>query len=171
MIYLGFLLSCSLSPNDSETVFLSLYQPVIDIAEPCIEQSTLEEPIEEILQLGSNWEGTLIATGIREDYDSSQNYSLTLSFQDVYVTTGDITLNGEALLDMKYSIDLTDSASTTQKMTLRENLKVSGDVSGTAKLNFTLIQSYNAQNGQYSTEVSGDISGTDVSSFLQGSLQ
>ena len=79
-----------------------------------------------------------------------------------------LRFNGDAALYMEYSIDLTDSASTTQKMTLSESLTVSGDVSGTAKLNFTLIESYNAQTELYTVEATGDISGSDVSSFLQG---
>ena len=163
-----FLFACSLSADDAQTVFLNLYQPILDIAEPCITESEIGSPISHTLQLGSNWEGSLTAAGIREDYDSAQHYALTVSFEDVYVTTGDLTFNGNAALYMEYSIDLTDSASTTQKMTLSEELKVSGDVSGTARLNFTLIESYNAQTELYNVEASGDISGSDVSSFLQG---
>ena len=163
-----FLFACSLSSQDAQTVFLSLYQPVLDIAKPCISNSELDAGIEEVLQLGSNWEGRLTAKGIREDYDSAQHYALTVSFEDVYVTTGDLTFNGNTALYMEYSIDLTDSASTTQKMTFSEDLKVSGDVSGTATLNFTLIETYDAQTELYDVKVSGDISGTDVSNFLEG---
>ena len=82
--------------------------------------------------------------------------------------TGDLTFNGTIGLYMEYAIDPTDNTSTSQSMTLSESVRVSGDVSGNAKLNFTITETYNAQTDITSTQASGDLSGTDVSSFLQG---
>jgi hypothetical protein len=82
--------------------------------------------------------------------------------------TGNLSLDGDLDLYIEYAIDPTDNTSTTQSMTLTEDLNVSGDVSGTAKLNFTIMETYSAQDGLTSTEVSGDLSGSDVSTFLEG---
>ena len=160
--------ACSLSESDAQTVFLSLYQPVLDISDQCVINSDYDEEIEENIILGSNWEGSITAQGTRADYEDIAHFTLSVEMLDVYVMTGDLTLNGTFNLYMEYAIDPTDNTSTSQSMQLSESLSVSGDVSGTAKLNFTLTETYNAQTDITSTQASGDLSGTDVSSFLQG---
>jgi hypothetical protein len=161
-------LACSLSPQDAQTVFLSLYQPVLDISDQCIAQSDYDDDIEESATLGSNWEGSITAFGTRADYEDIAHFTLSVTFSDVYVMTGNLSLDGDLDLYIEYAIDPTDNTSTTQSMTLTEDLNVSGDVSGTAKLNFTIMETYSAQDGLTSTEVSGDLSGSDVSTFLEG---
>ena len=165
-----FLLSfaCSLSTQDAQTVFLSLYQPALDISDQCVAQSDYDSDVEETATLGSNWEGNITASGTRADYEDTAHFTLSVSFSDVYVTTGDLSLDGDIDLYMEYAIDPTDNTSTTQSITLTKDLKVSGDVSGTAKLNFTIMETYNAQDGLISTDTSGDLSGTDVSTFIEG---
>ena len=165
-----FLLSfaCSLSAQDAQTVFLSVYQPVLDISDQCVAQSDYDSDVEETATLGSNWEGSITASGTRADYEDIAHFTLSVSFVDVYVMTGDLSLDGDIDLYMEYAIDPTDNTSTTQSVTLTKDLKVSGDVSGTAKLNFTIMETYNAQDGLISTETSGELSGTDVSTFLEG---
>lgn len=167
MIFL-LLFACSLSSTDAQTVFLSLYQPIVDISDQCIANSSYDEEIQEEATLGSNWEGSIIAQGTREDYEDTAHFTLSLNITDVYVMTGDLSYDGTVELYMEYAIDPTDNQSTTQTMSISESLSVSGDVSGTAVLNYTIIETYNAQTEVTSTQATGDISGTDVSSFLQG---
>ena len=163
-----FLAACSLSATDAQTVFLSLYQPILDISDQCVANSDYDSDVEENATLGSNWEGSITAKGTRADYEDIAHFTLSVDVSDVYVMTGDLRLNGTIGLYMEYAIDPTDNTSTSQSMALSESLKVSGDVSGTAKLNFTITETYNAQSEITSTQASGDLSGTDVSSFLQG---
>ena len=162
------LAACSLSATDAQTVFLSLYQPILDISDQCVANSDYDSDVEENSTLGSNWEGSITAKGTREDYEDIAHFTLSVDISDVYVMTGDLSLNGTIGLYMEYAIDPTDNTSTSQSMTLSESLGVSGDVSGTAKLNLTIVETYNAQSEITSTQASGDLSGTDVSSFLQG---
>ena len=163
-----FLAACSLSATDAQTVFLSLYQPVLDISDQCVVNSDYNSDIEEVATLGSNWEGSITAKGTREDYEDIAHFTLSVDISEVYVMTGDLNLNGTIGLYMEYAIDPTDNTSTSQAMSLSESLRVSGDVSGAAKLNFTITETYNAQTDITSTQASGELSGTDVSSFLQG---
>lgn len=161
-------LACSLSSTDAQTVFTSLYQPTLDISNQCISNSDYDSDVQQEMTLGSNWEGSITAKGTREDYEDIAHFTLAVDFTDVYVMTGDLSLSGTISLYIEYGIDPTDNTSTTQSMALLDSLSVSGDVSGKAKLNYTIIENYNAQTEVTSTKASGDISGTDVSSFLQG---
>ena len=163
-----FLSACALSASDAQTVFLSLYQPILDISDQCIANSDYDSDVEEIATLGSNWEGSITAKGTRADYEDIAHFTLSVEISEVYVMTGDLNLNGTVDLYMEYAIDPTDNTSTSQSMTLSESVRVSGDVSGNAKLDFTITETYNAQTDITSTQASGELSGTDVSSFLQG---
>ncbi|MAA78899.1 MAG: hypothetical protein CL916_06535 [Deltaproteobacteria bacterium] len=165
---LMFFSACSLSATDAQTVFLSLYQPILDISDQCVANSTYDSDVEENATLGSNWEGSITAQGTRADYEDIAHFTLSVDVHDVYVMTGDLSFNGTIGLYMEYAIDPTDNTSTSQSMTLSESLTITGDVSGTAKLNLTIVETYNAQSEITSTQASGDLSGTDVSSFLQG---
>ena len=161
-------LACSLSAQDAQTVFLSLYQPILDISDESISSSDYNGNVDVDLSLGSNWEGLIISQGTRSDYEDIAHFTLTLGFTDVYITTGDLRVDGDVDLYMEYAIDPTDNLSTTQMMRLSKTLLISGDVQGKAVLDFEIQETFNAQTDITSTIASGDISGTDVSSFAQG---
>ena len=138
------------------------------LLEECVAQSDVDSDVDVSISLGSNWEGSIIAKGTRADYEDTAHFTLSVDISNIYVTTGDLSLDGTIGLYMEYAIDPTDNLSTSQSMTLSDSLRVTGDVSGTAKLDFTIIETYSAQTEITSTQASGDLSGNDVSSFLQG---
>ena len=111
-----FLAACSLSETDAQTVFLSLYQPILDISDQCVANSDYDSDVEETATLGSNWEGSITAKGTRADYEDIAHFTLSVDINDIYVMTGDLNLNGTIGLYMEYAIDPTDNTSTSQSI-------------------------------------------------------
>lgn len=167
-----FLFACNgISAQEAQDLFQALYQPVFDISETCISESSFNEELDITLTGGSTWEGTMQVIGIREDYEDTQHYTLDFIITETYIATGNLTVEGTIPLYIEYAIDPTDNLSYTQSASLGDQLVVSGDVSGLAKLNYTLTEQYNAREDTFTTQASGDINNHDVSGFLSGSTQ
>ena len=163
------LFACNgITVDESQTLFDALYQPIYDLRDQWFEESTPEDPIEFEKTQGSNWEGSITISGIREDYESTEHYTLEANFSQVYVTTGDLFLDGILSVYMEFQIDATDNESYEQSIALKDEIVVSGDVTGKAILNYTLFESYQARDNITNTTTSGTIAGHDVSSYLQG---
>ena len=116
-------------------------------------------------------EGSITISGVREDYESTEHYTLKAQFSQVYVTKGDLFLDGTVSVYMEFQIDATDNQSYEQSIALEDEIVVSGDIAGKAMLNYTLFETYQARDNITNTTTSGTISGHDVSSYLQGSTQ
>ncbi|MEC7984389.1 MAG: hypothetical protein VX278_04445 [Myxococcota bacterium] len=172
MLYMLMFAACnSINTTEAELVFDSLFQPISDIRDLVLEEEERNADISVSLSQGSNWEGTIEAQGQRQDYPLQVEYTVEISFADVYVTTGDLYINGTVESFIVYTLEETDSQSYSVDTTLSGNLNVTGDVGGTAKLDYTLSKEYDYASDTIRVEAQGKISGTDVSEFTKGSTE
>ena len=172
MIPLLMLTACaSINTTEAEVVFDSLFQPLSDIRDSVLEAEVNDLALSTSLSQGSNWEGLLQAEGKREIYPLQTEYTVQLIFEEVYVTAGDLYFNGNVESLIVYRLEETDGQSYTVETTLNGDISVSGDVSGTAALDFSFLKEYTYDTDTIRIEAQGKISGTDVSSFTQGNTE
>lgn len=146
-------------------IFFSLYQPILDISDVGIATRDYNGKVEIERTLDGNWEGSIISKGTRTDYEGIAHFLLDLGFTDVYITPGDIRVQGDVEMHLEYTIEPTDNLSTTQMMHNSNTVIVSGNVRGRAVLDFELRENYSTQTGITSYSATGAISRTDVSKF------
>ena len=96
---------------------------------------------------------------------------MQITFDEVYVTTGDLYFNGSVESFIVYTPEETDGQSYAVDTTLNGSLQVTGDANGTANLDYTISEQYNYAEDTIRTEAQGKISGTDVSNFTQGNTE
>ena len=161
----------SINTTEAEVVFDSLFQPVSDLRDSVLVAEVDTLAFSTTLSLGSNWEGQLTCEGQREIYPLQTEYTLEMIFEEVYVTTGDVYLNGNIESLIVYRLEETDGQSYTVDTVLSGDLKVRGDVSGTAILDYSMLKEYTYATDTIRIEAQGKISGTDVSSFTQGNTE
>jgi hypothetical protein len=112
---------------------------------------------------GIVWDGVIGVDGSGTNSETTSDFDLSLSYEDVEAVGHDAVLNGD--LDQGWTVTY-DSQNYHAEYDMVGDLKVSGGISGKAKIDFSMTLDYT--DGQFSYEYDGTINGRDVND-LQGS--
>ncbi len=166
MYLLSALLACNgIDANEAELLFDGLYDPLKDVRDEALESG--EDEIDLNLTLGTAWEGDIQAKGTKIDESLSMVYPLTVTLTDVFSPTIQSTINGVISFGVSRVTDQTDGETITTGAAVDGEITVTGDVNGIADLAYSFSERYDALEDLLSFSANGDISGHDVSGFLQ----
>ena len=112
---------------------------------------------------GIVWDGVIGVDGSGSMTDTTSDFDLGLTYEDVEAVGHDAVLNGD--VDQGWTVT-TEGQNYHAEYDMVGDLKVSGSISGKAKIDFTMTLDY--ADGQFSYEYEGTINGKDVND-LQGS--
>ena len=112
---------------------------------------------------GIVWDGVIGVDGSGSMSDTTQEMDLGLTYEDVEAVGHDAVLNGD--MDQGWTLT-TEGQNYHAEYDMVGDLKVSGGISGKAKIDFSMVLDY--ADGQFSYTYEGTINGKDVNE-LQGS--
>jgi hypothetical protein len=112
---------------------------------------------------GVMWSGVIGVDGSGSYSDTTSDFDLALSYEDVEATGHDAVLNGD--LDQGWSVSY-EGQNYHAQYDMVGDLKVSGGIKGRAKIDFSMTIDY--ADGQFTYEYDGTINGRDVAD-IQGS--
>ena len=117
----------------------------------------------EIEGQGIIWDGVIGVDGSGSNSETTSDFDLGLTYEDVQAVGHDAVLNGD--LDQGWTVT-TEGQNYHAEYDMVGDLKVSGGIKGRAKIDFSMILDY--ADGQFTYEYEGTINGRDVNE-LQGS--
>jgi len=112
---------------------------------------------------GVLWDGVIGVDGSGSMSETTQDFDLALTYEDVEAVGHDAVLNGD--LDQGWTLT-TEGQNYHADYDMVGDLKVSGGITGRAKIDFSMTLDY--ADGQFTYEYEGTINGRDVNE-LQGS--
>ena len=112
---------------------------------------------------GIVWDGVIGVDGSGSNSETTSDFDLGLTYEDVEAVGHDAILNGD--LDQGWTVT-TEGQNYHAQYDMVGDLKVSGGISGRAKIDFSMTLDY--ADGQFTYEYEGTINGRDVNE-LQGS--
>jgi len=112
---------------------------------------------------GIVWDGVIGVDGSGSMSETTQDFDLALTYEDVEAVGHDAVLNGD--LDQGWTLT-TEGQNYHADYDMVGDLKVSGGITGRAKIDFSMTLDY--ADGQFTYEYEGTINGRDVNE-LQGS--
>jgi hypothetical protein len=117
----------------------------------------------EIEGKGVVWDGVIGVDGSGSNSETTSEFDLALTYEDVEAMGHDAVLNGD--LDQGWTMTY-EGQNYHAEYDMVGDLKVSGGITGRAKIDFSMILDY--ANGQFTYEYEGTINGRDVND-MQGS--
>jgi hypothetical protein len=119
----------------------------------------------EIEGQGMRWSGVIGVDGSGSNSDTTSDFDLALTYEDVEASGHDAILNGD--LDQGWTVTY-EGQNYHAEYDMVGDLRVSGGIKGRAKIDFSMILDY--ANGQFTYEYEGTINGKDVND-MQGAGQ
>jgi hypothetical protein len=113
---------------------------------------------------GLVWSGVIGVDGAGSSTDTSYDFDLGLTYEDVEAVGHDATLNGD--LDQGWTMTY-EEQNTHAEYDMVGDLKVTGGITGRAKIDFSMTMDYDAATGELTYEYEGTINGKDVND-MQG---
>ena len=112
---------------------------------------------------GVLWDGIIGVDGSGTNSETTSDFDLALTYEDVEAVGHDAMLNGD--LDQGWTVTY-EGQNYHAEYDMVGDLKVTGGIKGRAKIDFSMILDY--ANGQFTYEYEGTINGKDVND-MQGS--